>query len=218
MFDVHPPGTSIHGWREFFIHLATITVGLLIALGLEATVEWLHHRHVMHQAQASLLVEIKSNADTIQRKIASIEKHQEELAHVVEVLERIIAHPDGPQQETMTVRLDLTSFDNVSWATAQSTGATTYMPYSVARQYADIYGQQAEIDAQVHQATRDFSLTIAPLLNAKKDEKLINDAEEAKLMREHVEALQGQLYLVDQLMHTMDDLYKKFLAAHPSAY
>ena len=45
MLDVHAPHESIHGWRDFFIHLATITIGLLIALGLEATVEWMHHRH-----------------------------------------------------------------------------------------------------------------------------------------------------------------------------
>jgi hypothetical protein len=218
VFDVHPPGTSIKGWREFFIHLATITVGLLIALGLEGTVEWLHHRHVMHQAQASLFIEIKTNAESIQRKIASIEKHQAELAHVIEVLKRIIADPNGPQQETMTVLMDITSFDNVSWATAQSTGAVTYMPYSVARQYADIYSQQAEIDAQVHEAIRDFSLTIAPLLNAKKGDKLIDDVVEAKLMREHVEALQGQLYLVGSLMHSMDNLYKKFLAEHTGTH
>jgi hypothetical protein len=31
MLDVHPPHESIHTWRSFFIHIATIVVGLLIA-------------------------------------------------------------------------------------------------------------------------------------------------------------------------------------------
>ena len=35
MLDVHPT----HTWRDFFLHLATITIGLLIAVGLEQTVE-----------------------------------------------------------------------------------------------------------------------------------------------------------------------------------
>jgi hypothetical protein len=45
MLDVHPPSHTPNTWRDFFIHIATITVGLLIALGLEQTVEYFHHRH-----------------------------------------------------------------------------------------------------------------------------------------------------------------------------
>ena len=217
MFDVHPPNTSIHGWREFFIHLATITIGLLIALGLEGSVEWFHHRHVMHQAQEGLLKEIKFNADGIHRKIDGLEMHQEDLKRGVEILKQIIAHPDTANHERLTVALDLTGFDSVSWATAQATGATTYMAYAVARQYSDIYSEQAEIDVQVRQAMRDLSVSVGPLLNLKSGDKSM-DPEDAKLLREHIETLQGQLYLVDSLMHTMEDSYKKFLATHSSAY
>ena len=41
-------------WRDFFIHIATICVGLLIALGLEQTVEALHHHHQREQLLVSL--------------------------------------------------------------------------------------------------------------------------------------------------------------------
>jgi DNA-binding FrmR family transcriptional regulator len=210
VFDVHPPNTSIHGWREFFIHLATITIGLLIALGLEGTVEWFHHRHVMHQAQEGLLKEIKFNADGIHGKIAGLEKHQEELKRDVEILKQIIAHPDVANHETLTVALDLTGFDSVSWATAQATGATTYMAYAVARRYSDIYSEQAEIDAQVRQAMRDFSVTVGPLLNAKSGDRSM-EPEDAKVMKQRIETLQGQLYLVNSLMHTMENSYRSFL-------
>jgi hypothetical protein len=45
MLDVHPPEHAAHTWRDFLIHIATITVGLLIAVGLEQTVEVLNRRH-----------------------------------------------------------------------------------------------------------------------------------------------------------------------------
>jgi hypothetical protein len=45
MLDVHPPHHAVSSWGDFFIHLATITIGLLIAIGLEQTVEAIHHRH-----------------------------------------------------------------------------------------------------------------------------------------------------------------------------
>jgi hypothetical protein len=51
MLDVHPPHAAIHGWRDFFIHIATITIGLLIAIGLEQTVEYVHHREQLSDAR-----------------------------------------------------------------------------------------------------------------------------------------------------------------------
>jgi len=35
MLDVHPPHEAAHTWKDFFIHIATIVVGLLIAIGGE---------------------------------------------------------------------------------------------------------------------------------------------------------------------------------------
>lgn len=31
MLDVHPPHAATHNWKDFFIHIATIVVGLLFA-------------------------------------------------------------------------------------------------------------------------------------------------------------------------------------------
>ena len=61
MFDIHLPHKSIHGLREFFLHLFTITVGLLIAVQIESLVEWRHHLHLAAEARAALRVEIESN-------------------------------------------------------------------------------------------------------------------------------------------------------------
>jgi len=45
MLDVHPPHHSPTTWRDFFLHIATICVGLLIAIALEQTIEALHRHH-----------------------------------------------------------------------------------------------------------------------------------------------------------------------------
>jgi hypothetical protein len=74
VIDVHPPHVPIRGWREFFLHLATITIGLLIALSLEGLVEWQHHRHLVHEAQASLYTEIKSNESRLASVLEDVRK------------------------------------------------------------------------------------------------------------------------------------------------
>jgi hypothetical protein len=66
MLDVHAPPGTVHTWKDFFIHLATISIGLLIAIGLEQTVEYLHHRHQVLEMAEKLQEESLENRKTVQ--------------------------------------------------------------------------------------------------------------------------------------------------------
>jgi hypothetical protein len=61
VIDIHPPHQAAHSWRDIFVHLATITVGLFIALSLEGCVEWQHHRHLVHEARENIRSEMQDN-------------------------------------------------------------------------------------------------------------------------------------------------------------
>ena len=57
MLDVHPPHSPTHTWKDFFIHVGTICVGLLIAVSLEQSVEYFHRAHERHLLEDELHVE-----------------------------------------------------------------------------------------------------------------------------------------------------------------
>src|SRR6202020_1957052 len=59
MLDVHPAHHAASPWREFFIHIATIVIGLLIAVGLEQTVEYFHHEHQLHDVRQGILADAR---------------------------------------------------------------------------------------------------------------------------------------------------------------
>jgi hypothetical protein len=61
MLDVHPPHEAAHSWRDFFIHIATSVVGLLIAIGLEQTVEHFHHRFTAPTAHGPVSLQRKGS-------------------------------------------------------------------------------------------------------------------------------------------------------------
>jgi hypothetical protein len=61
MLDVHPAHHAATTWRDFFIHIATITLGLFIAIGLEQSVEAVHHRHQRHLLEENLREELRAN-------------------------------------------------------------------------------------------------------------------------------------------------------------
>jgi hypothetical protein len=69
MLDVHAPRQSVHTWKDFFIHIATISVGLIIAISLEQTVEFFHHQHQRRQLEEDLREEARRNRDIIIRDL-----------------------------------------------------------------------------------------------------------------------------------------------------
>jgi hypothetical protein len=214
VIDVHSPHEPIHGWRDFFLHLTTITIGLLIALSLEGCVEWQHHRHLVHEAEASLHAEIQSNAKGMQDNIADLHHKQDDLKHDVIVLKYLIKNHKMPENASMSLGASIQTFDDVSWRTAQSTGALSYMPYARAEEYADIYNSQAELYTSEQQAARDAIISLAPFMNAGKDDPDLTP-DQANDIKQKIETLQSQLTLVDSFMKSLDTEYKKFLAAHP---
>jgi hypothetical protein len=59
MLDVHPPHHSPNTFRDFLLHIATICVGLLIAIALEQSVEAIHH----HRERDALVQEMRLEAE-----------------------------------------------------------------------------------------------------------------------------------------------------------
>jgi hypothetical protein len=214
VIDVHPPNEPIHSWRDFFLHLTTITIGLLIALSLEGCVEWRHHRHLAHQAETSLHTEIRQNSQAMQEYLVVLHKQQEALVKDVVILKSIIKNQKAPDASKISIEFNITSLDNVSWKTAQSTGALSYIPYELAQEYGDIYTTQDQVEVAEQQAARDLIISVAPFINSGKGDPDPTGGQ-AESTKQKVEILQGQLIMVNSLAETLDGQYKKFLAAHP---
>ena len=213
VLDVHPPHEAVHGWRDFVLHLLTITIGLLIALSLEGVVEWQHHRHLVREAEESLHREIEANAKSMQATIDDLAKQQVNLKHDVVVLKKLMKDPTI-KDDSMEITYHIRGFQDVSWKTAQTTGALSYMPYEMAEEYSDIYGTQASIDKIQDQAARDAIISLAPFMNMA-DSDPLPTAELANSIKDKIEVLQGQLSLLDSLVKALDQAYKRFLQVHP---
>lgn len=65
MREIHPAAHVAHGWREFLVHIATIAIGLLLALGLEKLGEYLHYRNQLASARIELAAEAEHNLKII---------------------------------------------------------------------------------------------------------------------------------------------------------
>ena len=86
MLDVHPPHEKIHGFKDFLLHLLTITIGLLIALGLEGCVEHWKQRELTKDADTKLRQEIRDNAKEIALVHTANATEQANLKRIVDFL------------------------------------------------------------------------------------------------------------------------------------
>lgn len=141
MLDVHPPHEKMHGFKDFLLHLLTITVGLLIALGLEGCVEHWKQRELKKDADTKLRQEIRDNAS----EIATVHKaNATEQATLVRIVEFMNARKKNQPYDVGQIRLDFALGDlkSASWKTAAATGALGFMDYDQVQRYATVYQLQ----------------------------------------------------------------------------
>lgn len=152
MLDVHMPHAT-HTWKDFWIHLGTITVGLLIAIGLEQGVEKLHHLEQGRQLAADLQQEALLNRDRIAFNGAALDGemawllrlHRDVIAFRDGATKQSFAYPERPQiyptdPNRSTARLPLVTV----WTTAKESNLIQLLPQESARHYAFLY-QEADL-------------------------------------------------------------------------
>jgi hypothetical protein len=144
--DVHAPHNPIHGWKDFLLHLVTITVGLLIAVGIEGCVEQHREHKLVREARETMREEIEYNSGRMNEEVSALEKQKASLQKNLDTLTLILENPKDKAAKDAAISADfsMTSLRDTAWKTAQATGALAFMPYQDARRYADLYGTQQD--------------------------------------------------------------------------
>lgn len=144
MLDVHPPHAATHTWKDFFIHLATITIGLLIAISLEQTVEYLHHRHQVAETREALRLERETNIDAYARSVDEFRRQNAALKNNLFILDFLKQHPGTPQAQLPGILVWHAirgNYSDSAWKTAQQSNVTEFMPQDEVRKYARLYSR-----------------------------------------------------------------------------
>ena len=212
MLDVHAPHDRMEGWRDFLLHLLTITIGLLIALSLEGLVDWQHHRHLVHEAETNLHGEIVRNAQALGSIRQQVKDENQVLDDDLKSVRMLQADPRR-RDAHFSITFRIGYFDDLSWKTAQSTGAAAYMPYGDAQVFSDIYEIQDEVSTIQKQAVSD-GMQAASLVSSKSNEQVPTPAL-LEQFQERIGLTQLRLILVTSYLDALDKKYKDYLAAHP---
>ncbi|HEY4008968.1 MAG TPA: hypothetical protein VGM11_02370, partial [Acidobacteriaceae bacterium] len=127
MIDIHPPQHAAMTRRDFFIHLGIVVLGILIAIGLEQSVEYFHHRHLATEARRSLVAERDTDEISNELNIFATKRHQRNLQHDLAVLQALRTHqplPSGP----FIVRHVRYLYPEDEWRKIHQSGTINYLP------------------------------------------------------------------------------------------
>lgn len=210
--DVHPPHQPIRGWKDFLLHLLTITVGLCIALALEAAVESIHHRHIVREAHENLRREIEKNHALYAENARSLKLNRERLKRDIDQLRdlrdgRKRGNPD-PNTE-LSWAWEWNSFEDSAWRSAHDIGAILYMDTDAVGRYSDVYLQQGYVNATAISITADETKAGAPLHITKDPGKLLPGEIEAMLIA--TGELDLRIGTLESTMRSLDGFYSTAL-------
>jgi hypothetical protein len=157
MLEVHPAHEKVHSWAQFFVHIAAIVIGLIIAVSLEQTVEFFHHRHQREQLKAALQRDGRANREYIKDDIAKAQGVLDWALEQASALER--AGPTGPLTLRRISRGFIGSPDAGVWPSAKASGLTNLLPASaqnwfeyLAEEYNETFVSPASASGQLYLA------------------------------------------------------------------
>jgi len=148
MLDVHAPHKAVHTWNDFFIHLATIVIGLLIAVGLEQTVEYFHHRHQVAEIRRSLAEERRINEAGFTSATGEVRRFAPIMAGSLQTLIYVRTHPGAVPSQwpgRFSFYMLYIRFQNSAWKSALQSTALEYMPRAEVRAHSELYARLAEV-------------------------------------------------------------------------
>ena len=212
MLDVHPPHEAAHSWRDIVIHLATITIGLFIALSLEGCVEWQHHRHLVHEARENIRTEIVDNQKELKDALNTIHSEQAQVKQDIAALGVLRKDPKA-RGLSVNLRFITSSLANASWDTAHETGALAFMSYPEVKKYAEVYDKQSLFASQTARVTGAYTNSIAVLYSFDADEKATQSVQQDDINAglQKVLAVQSELLVYDSVATDLDRAYTETL-------
>ncbi len=141
--EIHPPERPMHSVKDFLLQILTITVGILIALSLEALLTAVHHRSLVREARANLVHELQANRrevnEAVLKEMPRLTTEQDKALAVVEAF--LARHP--PASADLRAVYRIAQVTSTSWTTAQRSGAVAFMEYGEIERFANVYELQA---------------------------------------------------------------------------
>jgi len=215
--EIHVPHKPVLTVKEFFVHLAMITLGVFIALSFEGIASWFDHRALARDATANLTKEIQDNKaelDQVLSRLGQTRKDLEEIAKTVSTLTD--AKTPKPKSLSAGVHFNIANLRSASRTSAEVTGAFSFMEYEKVKKYAGVYDIQQEFEKVQESALQTVLSTIADVQVLKNPDTIKErDFDE---LRQSLRRTEAVLIGLEQLGKQLSSSFDSVLSGKTSSF
>jgi hypothetical protein len=138
MMEIHGPEGPTNSFKDFAIHIVIVTIGILIALGLEGVREAIYVRRVVRDARENFHVELVGNRRNLDRELKNDTETLAQLDQIIADLPKLRKDPVEFRKRVAMVYPSGYFFSSSRWESALSTGALGHMSVDEVNQYAEV--------------------------------------------------------------------------------
>jgi hypothetical protein len=135
--EIHSPEHPIHNIKDFAIHIAVVTLGILIALGLDGLREHFRERRLVRETRANFQYELGFDHENSQDELKRVTQGRDQLAAIITAMPDLaLQHPDELSRQLDKVSNPYYFFSANAWEGALSTAALAHMSPDEVSAYA----------------------------------------------------------------------------------
>jgi hypothetical protein len=135
--EIHGPEGPTKSFKDFAIHIVIVTIGILIALGLEGIRETIYVRRVVRDARENFRVELHGNRGNLDKELKNDSESFAGVNQIVADLPKLRKDPAQFQARVAKLSPSGYFFSSSRWEAALSTGALGHMSVDEVNRYAE---------------------------------------------------------------------------------
>jgi hypothetical protein len=136
--EIHGPEGPTNSFKDFAIHIVIVTIGILIALGLEGIRETIYVHHVVRDARENFRAELQANRDHLDRELKHDREMLTNIDQIVADLPQLRKNPAELRERVTKIYPSGYFFSSSRWESALSTGALGHMSVDEVNRYAEV--------------------------------------------------------------------------------
>jgi uncharacterized protein (UPF0297 family) len=205
--EVHRPRGPFSSFKDFVVEIATIVVGVLIALSFEGLREWNHNRTLAREARDTIIRELTDNKKAVDGDLRNLPTRKKHLDEALQFADDILKS-GKTAMHTIEIRAAFNDLSMASWQTAEHTGALGQMSYAEVQKYAAVYALQEIYQTQERRSMEHVSSATAALAGGDPTRLPRTDIDR---FRAQLLTLRADLLVEEQLGRQLSERYAKAL-------
>jgi hypothetical protein len=135
--EIHGPEGPTNSFKDFAIHIVIVTIGILIALGLEGIRETIYVHHVLRDARENFRAELEANRSNLDKELKNDSTTLAQIDQIIADLPKLRMKPAQLAQRVADLKPSGYFFSSSRWESALSTGALGHMSVDEVNRYAE---------------------------------------------------------------------------------